>query len=229
MREKIGGYDNFDQIYFPEAHIERFRELGEILELPKNYILNEAGEVPDCCYYIEQGQVVSYEYTLSGGEHVFSSNNAGVMILVPSMVITHELTLNFKTSRPSRLIRIRRKVLYDILAEEPEIAADFIYLLSARLISTIEQFRERGSHNVTWRVCNLLLSMAELRGVEYDGKVLIQEKISQQDMANRLQANRVTVARVIRDLKDYGLVEVINGFYCIRDIDQLKRHMHRII
>lgn len=224
----MGVYDNLDQIYFPETHIERFRELGEILELPKNSVLFEAGEVPDCCYYIEQGQVVSYEFTLSGGEHVFSSNSAGAMILVPSMIITHELTLNFKTSRPSRLIRISKDVLYGILAEEPEIAADFIYLLSARLIYTIEQFRERGSHNVPWRVCNLLLSMAERNGVEYDGKVLIREKMSQQDMANRLQANRVTVARVIKELKDYGLVEVINGFYCVRNIDQLKRHMYHI-
>ena len=225
----MGGYDSLEQFRFPEAHIERFRELGEVLSVPKNYILYEAGDVPDCCYYIEQGQVVSYEYTLSGGEHIFSCNNAGAMILIPGMVITHELTLSFKTSRPSRLIMIRRGVLYGILAEEPDIAADFIYYLSARLISTIEQFRVRGNYNVAWHVSNLLLSMAEQSGIDYDGKVLIQDKMSQQDMANHLQANRVTVARALKELKDYGLIEVINGFYCIRDIDKLKRHMRKII
>ena len=222
------GYEGLGRFYFSEEHIERFRELGQTLELPKNYVLFEAGEIPDCCYYIEQGQVVSCEYTVSGREHVFSSNNAGTMILVPSMVITHELTLNFRTSRPSRLIRLEREVLYGILAEEPDIAADFIYSLSSQLIYIIEQFRERGSYSVTWRVCNLLLTMAEHSGIDYDGKVLIQEKMSQQNMANRLQANRVTVARALKELKDYGLVEVINGFYCIRDIEKLKRHMNHI-
>lgn len=222
----MNGYEGLGQFYFPEMHIERFRELGQTLELPKNYILFQAGEVPDCCFYIEQGQVISYEYTVSGGEHVFSSNSDGTMILVPSMVITHELTLNFKTFRPSRLIRIEREVLYGILAEEPDIAADFIYSLSSQLIYVIEQFRERGSYSVGWRVSNLLLAMAERNGVDYDGKVLIQEKISQQNMANRLQANRVTVARALKELKDYGLIEVINGYYCIRDTDKLKRHMN---
>lgn len=225
ISKKTRPVEDLEQFYFSESHIERFKQMGTYMEVPKNFILCEAGEAPDSCYYIVKGQVVSYEYTASGGEHVFSSNGEGAMILVPSMVITHELTLNFKTSKPSHLIRIRREVLFQIIAEDPDIAADFIYSLSARLIGTIEQFRERGNYSVTWRVCNLLVSMAERNGVDYDGKILIQEKMSQQNMANRLQANRVTVARSMKELKDYGLVEYINGYYCIRSIEKLKRHM----
>jgi CRP/FNR family transcriptional regulator len=67
--------------------------------------------------------------------------------------------------------------------------------------------------------------MADCYGVNYDGKVLIQEKVSQQTIANNLHANRVTIARAIRDLKSLGLVEYINGYYCIRSIDKLKKHM----
>lgn len=217
-----------EENFFPREHLDKMIELGEEVFLPKNQILLEAGAVPDCCYYIEQGRVASYEYNALGSERVFSINGPGSMILVPSMVITHAVTLSFRTLEPSRLLKIDRRTLGGLIANEPDIAADLICLLSSKLISTIEQYRESGNYSVKWRVCGLLLTLAKQSGVDYDGKLLIQQKISQQSMANRIQANRVTVARVIRELKDLGLVEYINGYYCIRDIERLKRHMDYI-
>lgn len=223
-----GSVSQIEQFYFPESHLEKMKRFGVEVSLPKNHIILKAGDVPDCCYYIERGQVVSYEYNALGTERVFSTNDPGSLILVPSMVITHAVTLNFRTSKPTQLIKINNQTLYGLIVDEPDIAADFIYLLSGKLISTIEQYRESGNYSVKWRLCSLFLTLAEQSGVEYDGKLLIQQKISQQSMANRIQANRVTVARVIRELKDLGLVEYINGYYCIRDIAKLKRHMDYI-
>lgn len=217
-----------EQFYFPENHLEKIKKFGVEVILPKDHILLKEGEVPDCCYYIERGQVVSYEYNAMGSERVFSINDPGSLVLVPSMIITHPVILNFKTSKPTKLIKINNQMLYGLIASEPEIAADMIYLLSGKLISTIEQYRESGNYSVKWRVCNLFLTLAESSGVEYDGKLLIQQKVSQQSMANRIQANRVTVAKAIRELKDLGLVEYINGYYCIRDVARLKRHMDYI-
>lgn len=218
--------DGLANLNFTAEHVERFRQVGTQMEVPKNFMLFEAGDVPNCCYYIEEGRVAAFEYTASGGEHVFTVNGAGAMILVPSMVITHELSLNFRTITSSRLICIERDALNHMILEEPDMAADFIYSLSSRLIHTIEQFRQRGNYSVPWRVCNYLLFLADQSGIDYDGKTMIQEKISQQEIANMLQANRVTVARAIKDLKDLGLMEYINGFYCIRSIDKIKKHMN---
>ena len=141
------------------------------------------------------------------------------------MVVTHPLTLSFKASEPSVLVRISRQTMFQAMRADPDFASMLVYSLSLRLITTIESSREQGNHAMSWRVCHLLLTMAGQSGVDYDGKVLIREKISQQTMANRLRANRVTVARIIRDLKDLGLVEYINGYYCIRDVHKLQKHM----
>ena len=71
----------------------------------------------------------------------------------------------------------------------------------------------------------MLLKFAKQSGTDYDGKILIREKISQQSMANMLRVSRITVARTIKELKDLGLLENINGYYCLRSTEQLKRHM----
>ena len=213
------------QMEIPQAFAMYIQSLGTVIHLEKNQILYKAGDIPDSCYYICQGQIVSYEYTQAGSEHVYSTSQLGELILVPSMVVTHPLSLNFKAGEPAMLVRIPRETMLQAFTENPEFASLLVYSLSLRLITTIESFREKGNYSLPWRVCNLLLHMAEAKGVDYDGKVLIQEKISQQSMANRLHANRVTVARAMRDLKDHGLVEYINGYYCVRSLDKLKKHM----
>lgn len=214
------------QLTLPRYYAEEIQKMGTPVTLEKNQMLCKAGDIPDSCYYVCRGQIVAYEYTPAGSEHIFSVNRPGELILAPSMVVTHPLLLNFKASMPTWLIRIRREIMFQAIMEDPEFSATLIHSLSMRLITTIEQSRQRDGYSVPWRVCNLLLSMGECYGVDYDGKVLIREKISQQVMANNLHANRVTIARAIRDLKDYGLVEYINGYYCIRSLEKLKKHMN---
>lgn len=216
---------NLGQIVLPQHYAEQIQKLGTEVELEKDQMLCKEGDIPDSCYYLCQGQIIAYEYTSTGSEHIFSVNQPGELILAPSMMVTHPLLLNFKASMPTRLIRIPREIMFQAMMEDPSFSAQLVYSLSLRLIASIEQSHQRSSYNVPWRVCNLLLSMAEQSGVDYDGKLLIQEKISQQTMANMLHANRVTVARAIRDLKNYGLVEYINGYYCIRAPEKLKKHM----
>jgi CRP/FNR family transcriptional regulator len=88
----------------------------------------------------------------------------------------------------------------------------------------MDQIRQASVHNATWKVCNLLLIFADRFGVIYDGKVLIREKISQQMLSNLLGINRITVVRVIKDLKNEALLEQIDGFYCIRSVERLKKY-----
>lgn len=200
-------------------------KLGVNITLEKNQLLYKAGDIPNCCFYIVSGQIVSFEYTASGSERIFSTSRPGELILVPAMVVVHPLVLSFKASEKSTLIRIKREDMFGAMSADPEFSAQLVYSLSMRLITSVEESRERGSYNVSWRVCNYLLSMAEQYGIEYDGKTLIQEKLSQQSMANTLHANRVTIARAIRELKDYALIEYINGYYCIRNPEKLRKHM----
>lgn len=71
------------------------------------------------------------------------------------------------------------------------------------------------------------LTFAERYGVDYDGKILIKEKLSQQMLANLLGVNRITMVRTIKELREMGLVEQVNGFYCIRDQQKIQAFMEQ--
>ena len=215
-----------DKLVLPERCADDFRRNGTPVSLEKNQVLSKAGDIPDSCYYILKGKIVAYEWTRSGSEHDFSESGPGELLFVPAALITHPMILNFKATVPTELIRIPRDVLLRLMEEKPELSSTLLYALSMRFIETIEQYRQRGNCDTSWRVGKFLLSMAERSGIERDGIVLIREKVSQQTMANRLHANRVTVARAIRDMKEAGLIGYHNGYYSICGIDRFKAHMY---
>jgi CRP/FNR family cyclic AMP-dependent transcriptional regulator len=65
--------------------------------------------------------------------------------------------------------------------------------------------------DVYGRVARLLLNMA----VEKDGKLLIPDKLTQQEIAERVGASRDMVSRIFRDLTAGGYITVENRFITI--------------
>ena len=98
---------------------------------------------------------------------------------------------------------------------------DIIQSLSMKLMSVVEQVRFEQEHSATEKVCNLLLAYAGRYGVADSDGTMIREKLSQEYIANLLGLNRVTVVRVMKDLKQQGLVEKKNGYYYLYHIEQM--------
>jgi len=220
----------------PEHHIRthmiytnrdtsRFSMMGAIIELPKNHSLQEAGNLPDSAYFIERGRIASYEYSPDGREYFYNINEEGTLLFESAIILGRKLTLNYKTLTPAMLVKIPRKVLLEAVVSDPEVTMDLLYMVSEKFLEVNAQIREESNHSASWKVCNLLLSYASHYGAEYDGKVLIQEKVSLQQIANTLRINRVTVTRALKKLRDSGHVEQINGFLCIRNPYKLRAHM----
>ena len=65
--------------------------------------------------------------------------------------------------------------------------------------------------DVYGRVARLLLNMA----VEKEGKLVIPEKLTQQEIAERVGASRDMVSRIFRDLTTGGYITVEHRFITI--------------
>jgi CRP/FNR family transcriptional regulator len=220
-----GGVERFPpELLQIEKFHEKLQSIGAPMEAPRGFLLYHAGEVPDSCYLIQSGQIVSTEVLPSGRELVFSINEEGEVMLLPAIILHRSLTLDFRASVRSKLVRIKKEDLLGAMNSDPDFLADVLYYMTARYSLLLNRF-QATSRMAPWNVCNLLLSLAEKYGEDHDGKVLIRKKYSQQRMADFLHANRTTVARVMKELSDLGLVERINDYYCIRDMDGLRRHM----
>ena len=123
-----------------------------------------------------------------------------------------------------RLICVTKTQLTEAMKNDPQLLNALLFSVSNKFLEAMEELRKERNHSAAWRLCDTLLCFSERYGVPYDGKVLIQKNISLQSLAAMMGVNRATAVRAMRRLRDMGLVENINGFYCVRSIDSLRRH-----
>ncbi|GHV79350.1 hypothetical protein AGMMS49944_11410 [Spirochaetia bacterium] len=216
-------------LYLPQG-TSRFEKIGTLQKYPKDTVIIEPGEIPQCCYAVKKGCIIGYEYNEGGDERVYDVQMMGSLMLeallfmnggrgIPSPVY-------FKAVKNSELIRIEKHALIREMQEDPRLTLDIIESISNKFFSAMDQLRELKCHDTEWRLCNLLRMFSDCYGVPHDTKkIIIAEKISQQTLSNLLGVNRISITRIMKKLRDMGLVEQINGYYCITDIDKLKRHL----
>lgn len=215
-------------LYLPRG-IARLEKLGEKKFFPKNYILQQAGKKTKYCYIVKTGRVAGYEYTFTGEERIYNFNEQNSLFLEANLLFDYTSPVSFKTMLDSELVCIDKKTLVDALEKDSEVSKDIMESMATKFMSAMEQVRHANYHNAEWKVCDLLLIFADRYGEFYDGKILIREKISQQQFSNLVGINRVTAVRAIKKLKDMTLIEQINGYYCICDMERLKEHQEMLI
>ncbi|MDO4314046.1 MAG: Crp/Fnr family transcriptional regulator [Eubacteriales bacterium] len=201
---------------------KRLEVLGKRKKYPKNFLLAEAGSKTAFCYIVTSGRVVSYEYSTEGEERIYSVNEAESVLLEENLLFGYDVPVNIRTAVESELICIDQPTLYKAVYENSEIAMDLMQSLSMKTLSSQEQMKCMNDHSAIQKVCNLLLIFADRYGVMESGEIIIREKLSQEYISNLLGINRITVVRVIKELKERGLVKRNDGYYCLCDIEQLK-------
>jgi CRP/FNR family cyclic AMP-dependent transcriptional regulator len=116
------------------------------------------------------------------------------------------------TVEKTRLASISKKDFSKIIAEHSDISLKLIQNLAARVRVLSENVKNLALLDVYGRVAKTLLSMAD----EQDGKLVIKERLTQQDIANRVGASREMVARIMKDL--------VNGHYITIDHKRIQIH-----
>jgi CRP/FNR family transcriptional regulator len=213
-------------LYLPQK-IGSFEKIGSLMKVPKNTVIIEPGVVPPYCYAVKKGCVIGYEYNSGGDERVYNVMMTGSLIMEANLFLNALCPIYFRTVKNSELIRIEKHILLHEMAKDQRLTLDIIESISDKFFSAMDQVRELKCHDTTWMLCNLLLIFSDRYGVHYDNdkRIIIKEKISQQILSNLLGVNRITITRIIKKLKDIGLIEQINGCYCITDTEKMKQHL----
>jgi CRP/FNR family transcriptional regulator len=216
------------RLLFLPRGTERLEKLGPPKVFRKNHIIIKPGETARYCYVVKSGRVIAFEYTAGGGERVYNFMEEHSLFLEANLLMDAPSPVYFKTAAVSELICIGKGSLLSAMSCDAELSRDVVESVAMKFLSSMDQLRQAACHGAAWKICNLLLIFAARFGAPYDGKILIKEKLSQQMMANLIGANRVTTARVIKELKDMSLVEQVNGYYCVRDAERLRYHLEYI-
>ena len=108
------------------------------------------------------------------------------------------------TLEKSRLLVVPRLAFQAFIAENPAFALNIMRKLIKRVRMLSASVKNLALMDVYGRVARLLLELAE----EKEGTLVILERLTQQDLANRVGASREMVGRILKDLTEGGYISL---------------------
>ncbi len=171
--------------------------------VPKNVTVIIEGEFTRSLYVILSGKVKVYLNDENGKELVLDVKGPGEYF--GEMALDEgPRSASVMTVEPSRFAVISMADFRATLIEEPELALQVITNLIQMTRGLNENVKSLALLDVYGRVARMLLDLA----VEQGGNHVIPEKLTQQEMANKVGTSREVINRILRDLTTGGYIKV---------------------
>ena len=168
-----------------------------------NVVLTE-GEVGDSLYAIISGRVKVFIGDEDGREIILKILGPGDFFGEMSMIDKQPRSASVSTLENSTFKVLSHTAFETAVEKAPRIATLVMQALAKRLRDADRKISTLALMDVYGRVANTLLELA----ITTNGKVVVGEKLSQQDIANMVGASREMVNRILKDLSDRGYISV---------------------
>ncbi len=160
------------------------------------------GEESHSLYFLLEGRVKIYLDDEHGKEIIVNIYQSGDYFGELGLIKSIPRTASVLTLEECRIGLMSKADFKRCIATYPSFSLSMIQDLSSRLIDATEMIRKLGLMDVYSRIAVTFLNLAE----EMDGQLVINEKLTQQSIANRVGASREMVARILKDLRDGGYI-----------------------
>lgn len=192
MPNTLAMFDNLDA-----DTLDRIRAISSIKRFPKDSVVIETGEHSDAMYGILDGRLQAVIINDQGKQIVLNVFGPGDLFGEMSFVDGDARSATIVTKTTARLVVIPRKRFKDIISANPAILWSFVSGLIKKLRKATRQIEDLAFFDVYGRIARLLTDLAGEAGT-------IRERLTHQEIADRVGASREMVSRVIKALIDRG-------------------------
>jgi len=184
--------------------VRELAQRGQLRSIPRNAVFIHEGDQGDSLFVILSGRVKVFVADDEGREMVLDFHGPGDY--VGEMALDgRPRAASVMAVEPTVCSVLTREALRAAIAANPDVAMNLIGTLIERARIATENVRNLALMDVYGRVARLLLSLA----VEQPGgKMVVPERLTQQDIADRVGASRDMVSRIFKDLTVGGYVTV---------------------
>lgn len=174
---------------------------GVVRAYPKHAVIVNEGDSGDSLYIVLEGRVKAYVADAAGHEVVLSTLGPGEYF--GEMALDgRPRSASIMTLASSRFLVVPGGQFRQFVGGNPAFAFSLIEKLIHRVRALTENVKSLAFMDVYGRVARLLLELAE----EQDGRLVIAERLTQQDIASRIGASREMVSRILKDLSLCGCI-----------------------
>ncbi|MBN4080434.1 Crp/Fnr family transcriptional regulator [Beggiatoa alba] len=197
MLRNVPIFDNLS-----DDELSAVKKYAVIRNFPKNSVIINEGDSSDSLYVILKGRVTVYLSDENGKEVILNSQGIGDYFGELALVDDEKRSASVITTEKSTFIIISKMDFKKVLSSNPELAYNLIRGLTSRVRHLTDNVRSLALLDVYGRVAKTLLLLAE----EKEDELVIDMKLTQQDIASRVGASREMVAKILKDLTIGGYI-----------------------
>jgi CRP/FNR family cyclic AMP-dependent transcriptional regulator len=187
-----------------DKELDVVRSVAAEKNYSKNAVVLTEGEVGDSLYMIMSGKVKVFIGDEEGREIILKILGPGAFFGEMSMIDKQPRSASVTTIEASNFLVLAHAAFERCVEQQPRIANVVMQCLAQRVREADRKIGTLALMDVYGRVASTLLELA----VYTDGKLMVGEKLSQQDLANMVGASREMVNRILKDLSERGFISI---------------------
>ena len=172
----------------------------------KGSIIILAEEEGDTLFIISQGQVKVSIVSEDGREAILALLGEGAVFGELSLLDGKPRSANVVATEDTNLNMVRRSDFLQLLYKVPQIAVGLLAELASRLRKSDRKIEGLALLDVTSRISETLLQLADEQGEEQKTGIMLKNRPSHQQLANMAGTTRETVSRVLKRLESQGYI-----------------------
>jgi CRP/FNR family transcriptional regulator, cyclic AMP receptor protein len=184
--------------------IQRLQDATIPKRFARNTILFSKGDESNALYMIREGRTKAVITDDQGKEIVLNTFGPGDYFGEIAFLSEEPRTATVVTTSPTEVLILYRRDFKEVLTKHPDVMFEFIKVLIDRVRNSTEQIESLAFHDVYGRVRALLNGLAREEGE----KRIIVERLTHQEIANRVGSSREMVSKIFKQLQDGGFVAV---------------------
>jgi CRP/FNR family transcriptional regulator, cyclic AMP receptor protein len=191
---------------------------ARLVVLKAEHALFIEGDEGDGCYRVEAGLLKASVKAPNGNERILAIFGPGAVIGELAMIDGGVRSASVTALRDSKLSFVSRATFEAVAQDTPELSRHLLIVVTRRLRDTNNALTATNFLSVKGRVASALLQLAEAFGRDVgSGRILIEQKVSQNELAAMAGIARENVTRVLTDWTHRSWLSRLAGYYCLEN------------
>ena len=193
--------------------IKNYLDLGNEKVIKKGAILFSPGVRYNDLYYIVSGNMKVSLVNLQGEEKMISIIGSGGIIYECLPVVNDSCPLFITAMESCHLIKFTEQQVASLISNDPCVASDIIRYKHLKYKMILALYQGMLFCTPPQRLCRLFCLLSDTFGERQGDKLIVYFRLTQTQLAELLGLSRVTVAHILKEMRQRNILEIKNRNY----------------
>ena len=208
-------------------NLEKLRRAATVFRVGSQELVFEPNPQPQYVFILESGLVRMYRTCGHGEEVTFGYIHPGEVFGELAIFVDKPRESYAIAMERSAVIRIERDVFSDVLREHPSIVFSVATQMGSRFKKIESRVEDLVFCDARARLARIIIDLAEEFGVQADGGVLIDVRLTHAELATLVGSSRPTVSIALGELEDEDALTRLAGKILLTNRELLIQESNR--